>query len=202
MMVRIRRASSTRPAARPGITGRLRRRAALPPALAALVPADGRLLGAVPLTDDDSRWAVATAHYLTVVGPDGVELHRGWHEVEHGRWDADATTFTLTWTDDSRPLLLVVPAALSRGERSVGVDVAPFARALRQGVESALVHSVTGQLPSGQRVTVSVRRDVDGRLYTTSNLPARAAGDLERADADALADLHRRVRDGVGLPTN
>ena len=84
----------------------------------------------------------------------------------------------------------------------MAVDVAPFARALRQGVESALVHAVTGQLPGGRRVTVSVRRDADGRLYTTSNLPARAAGDLGRADADALADLNRRVRDGVGLPTN
>lgn len=198
-MAPIRKPSSLRPARRTGLAAR--RRATLPSALAALVPDDGALLGAVPLADDDSRWAVATVHHLTVVGPGGVELHRGWHEVEHGRWDAETASFTLTWTDTRQPLVLVVPEAVSRGERSVPVDIAPFARALRQGVESALVHSVTGQLPGGPRVTVSVRRDVDGRLYTTSNLPPRADGGLEAADRAALENLFRRARDGVGLPT-
>lgn len=200
-MIRLRK-TAARPRAPFGIGGRLRRRVVLPPALAAVVPDDGPLLGAVPLTDDASRWAVATVRYLTVVGPGGVELHRGWHEVEHGRWDAETASFTLTWTDERQsPLELVVPEAVSQGESDMPVDVVPFARALRQGVESALVHSVTGQLPSGRRVTVSVRRDVDGGLYTTSNLPSQAAEGLDLADREALEDLHRRARDGVGLPT-
>ncbi|PHP52173.1 hypothetical protein BW737_011570 [Actinomyces ruminis] len=180
----------------------MRRPVVLPSALAALVPDDGPLLGAVPLADDDSRWAVATVRFLTVVGPGGVELHRGWHEVEHGRWNAETATFILSWTDESQPPLeLVVTETVSRGERDMTVDVAPFARALRQGVESALVHAVTDVLPGGRRVTVSVRRDVDGRLYTTSNLPARVNSRLEAADRAALEALFRRVRDGVGLPT-
>ncbi|WP_147680362.1 hypothetical protein [Actinomyces ruminicola] len=195
------RKTAARSAGPSGIAGRLRRRAVLPAELAASVPADGRVLGAVPLADGDSRWAVATARFLTVLGPDGVEVRRGWHEVEHGRWDADSATFTLSWTDDSKPLLLKVPAQIDQGERSVPVDTAPFARALRQGVESALVHTVSGQLPSGRRVTVSVRRDADGRLYTTSNLTAGVAGGAAPGEQEALEELFRRARDGVGLPT-
>ncbi|MDU0348123.1 hypothetical protein [Actinomyces sp. MRS3W] len=182
---------------------RFRRSVAIPPTLAALVPSDGPLLGAVPLDADGSRWAAATARYLTVVGADGVELHRGWHEVERGRWDAEAATFTLTWTDAARaPLELVVPAAVVSGEGSQPVDVARFARALRQGVESALVHSATDTLPGGRRVTVSVRRDARWGLYTASSLPDDVAAGLDAADQAALADLNHRVRDGVGLPTN
>ncbi|WP_234415852.1 MULTISPECIES: hypothetical protein [unclassified Actinomyces] len=202
MMAPIRKASFARPAWRSGVVARLRRRAAIPPVLAAMVPDDGPLLGAVPLVEDDSRWAAATANYLTVVGHGGVELRRGWHEVERGRWDAQAATFTLTWTDATRrPLVLTVPEAVSRGEKAVAVDVAPFARALRQGVESALVHAVTGQLPAGRRVTVSVRRDSDGRLYTASDLSTDDAAALDEADGAALEELIRRARDGVGLPT-
>ncbi|WP_308807180.1 hypothetical protein [Actinomyces sp. 594] len=195
--------AAARPAAGHGIVGRLRRRrACLPPSLASLVPADGRVLGSVPLADDGSRWAVATPRFLTLLGPEGVQVHRGWHEVEHGRWDADSSTFTLSWCDDSPPLVLVVPAQIKQGEGTASVDVAPFARALRQRVESALVYSVTGKLPSGLQATVSVRRDSGGRLYTASNLPPSRAERLDDGDRAALEELLRRARDGVGLPTD
>ncbi|WP_128683365.1 hypothetical protein [Actinomyces qiguomingii] len=195
------RKASPQSAAPSGIVARLRRRATLPPELSALVSADGRVLGAVPLSDDASRWAVATTRFLTVVGRDGVEVRKGWHEVERGRWDSEVSTFTLNWTDDSGPLLLVVPAEISQGEVTVRVDVAPFARALRQGVESALVHSVTGTLPDGKQVTVSVRRDPEGELYLASDLPAHALAGLDARGRAVLAELRRRARDGVGLPT-
>ncbi|MDO4242597.1 MAG: hypothetical protein Q4C85_02345 [Actinomyces sp.] len=173
-----------------------RRPARLPAGLTAHLRPGAALLGAVPLAPDGRRWAAATARGLEVLGEDGSELSRPWHEVARGAWDAGALTFTITWIDAAPELLLRVTTVVEGGE----VDVAPFARALRERVESALVHSASDTLPSGLRVTVSARRDEDGGLYTVCT-PAPPDG-LDEADRAALVVLERRVRDGVGLPTS
>lgn len=168
----------------------------LPDALAAHLSPVDRGLGTVPLVPDGERWAVATTGHLLVVGPDAVELRRPWHEVARGSWDAETYTFSLSWTDSAPAQVLEVARRL--GGRAV--DVAPFARALRQRVESALVHAVSDTLPSGVRVTVSVRRDDAGALYTMTT-PA-SGRELDDADRAALRALERRVHDAVGLPTS
>lgn len=172
------------------------RAARLPEGQAAHLAAGDLVLGAVPLVPDGRCWAVATGRHLVVVGPDSVISRRPWREVTRGAWDAEDYTFTLRWTDGAPELVVEVLRRLD----GRAVDVAPFARALRQGVESALVHSATDTLPSGLRVTVSVRRDDDGELYTVTT-PA-PGDDLDEADRTALQNLERRVRDGVGLPTS
>lgn len=178
-----------------------------------------RSLGAVPLAEDDSSWAVATADHLVITSQepgeadaeseaeDAGQAEDGqgasatrypWHEVEHGSWDAQERTFTLRWTDAARPeLVLRVPAGVRRQGRYQECDVADFARALRQRVEAAIVHSATTVLPSGTPASASIRRDVQGRLYAIT----RPAHGQDEADAQALRQLEKWAADGVGLPT-
>lgn len=187
---------------------RRRPRPALPAAAAAHVPAGDRPLGVVPVSPDGATWALASARALVVVGAHGMVSRDPWDAVDRGAWDNGPRTFTLVWVEAARPdTVLTVPEELD----GVVVDVADFARALRQRVEAAIVHRVTGSLPDGGVATVSVRRHEDGRLYTSTVLgvsPGRAAAGgvdgavhLSGVDTAALAELERRARDGVGLPT-
>lgn len=174
-----------------------------------------RPLGCVPLAEDGSSWAVATAHQLVILSqapddqaPDDAARASSrsdprvrrypWDEVEHGSWDAERRAFTLRWTDASRPdLVLSVPAGMRSGEGYRECDVADFARALRQRVEAAIIHSATTTLPSGAPASASIRRDARGRLYCIT----RPAHCDDEADARALRALENRAADGVGLPT-
>ena len=79
------------------------------------------------------------------------------------------------------------------------VDERGFARALRQRVDSAIVHHVSRALPDGTRATASVRRGADGVLYSTTEPESSEAQSDELGRA--LRDLERSAREAVGLPT-
>lgn len=194
-----------------------------PPAEALASALEGEpVLAAVPVEPDGARWALATAAHLVITGrgAGGVGARTyGWDEIEHGRWDGTERLFTLRPAPiadraDTRAaaegpgqepaeIVLAVPTHLMVDGRRRDVDVAPFATTLRQRVEASLVHTTSETLPSGRRVTVSVRRRPDGSLYTaTSPALGRAEWEeLPKADRAALEALERRARDGVGLPT-
>ena len=158
------------------------------------------VLGAVPLNEDGSAWAAATADTLVVFSGSSRPTHHAWDEVEHGAWDADTRAFTLRWTDlDRDDLVLEVPAGIRDGGTYASTDVAPFAKALRQRVEAAIVHSAVVTLPSGMTATASVRRGRDGGLYSVTRPTTSQVADED--DGEALQALENRVREGVGLPT-
>ena len=157
-------------------------------------------LGAVPLDEDGSAWAATTADALVVFGGSSRPDHHAWDEVEQGTWDAEEHAFTLRWTQQDRDdLVLKVPAGVRDGDTYASTDVAPFAKALRQRVEAAIVHSAVAVLPSGATATASVRRGADGHLYSVTRPAMSQVSDKE--DAEALQALENRVREGVGLPT-
>ncbi|OMG26448.1 hypothetical protein BKH36_07435 [Actinomyces naeslundii] len=157
-------------------------------------------LGAVPLDEDGSAWAAATADALVVLSGRSRPEHYAWDEVERGTWDAEERAFTLRWTQQDRDdLVLKVPAGVRDGDTYASTDVAPFAKALRQRVEAAIVHSAVAALPSGATATASVRRGADGHLYSVTRPTMTQVSDKE--DAEALQALENRVREGVGLPT-
>ena len=157
-------------------------------------------LGAVPLDADGSAWAVATASTLVVFTGSSVPEIQPWDEVEQGTWDGQERVFTLRWTQQDRgDLVLKVPAGVRHGDAYASVDVAPFAKALRQRVEAAIIHSAVATLPSGAMATASVRRGGDGELYSVSR-PLISQVD-EAEDRRTLRELENRVREGVGLPT-
>ena len=63
-----------------------------------------------------------------------------WDEVEQGSWDGQERVFTLRWTQQDREdLTLKVPAGVRNGDAYASADVAPFAKALRQRVEAAII---------------------------------------------------------------
>lgn len=158
------------------------------------------VLGAVPLDEDGSAWAAATADTLVVFSGSSRPTHHAWDEVEHGTWDADRRAFTLRWTDwDRDDLVLKIPAGIRDGDTYASTDVAAFAKALRQRVEAAIVHSAVVTLPSGVTATASVRRGSDGDLYSVTRPMMSQAADKD--DGEALQALENRVREGVGLPT-
>ena len=157
-------------------------------------------LGAVPLDAEGSAWAVATASALVVFNERRRPETHPWDEVEHGTWDGQERVFTLRWTQQDREdLVLKVPAGVRHGSAYASVDVAPFARALRQRVEAAIIHSAVATLPSGTTATASVRRGSDGELYSVTR-PLISQVD-EAEDRRAIQELENRVREGVGLPT-
>lgn len=160
-------------------------------------------LGAVPLDAEGSAWAVATASALVVFNGRSRPESHPWDEVEQGTWDGQDRVFTLRWTQQDREdLALKVPAGVRRGDAGdayASADVAPFAKALRQRVEAAIIHSAVATLPSGATATASVRRGSDGELYSVTR-PLSSQID-EAEDRRALQELENRVREGVGLPT-
>lgn len=188
-----------------------RPRPSLPPAHRARLPRADRPLGAVPVSDDGDTWALASLPALVLVTADRVVSRDPWDAVDRAAWDNGPRTFTVHWVDAARATtILTVPAQI----RGTDVDVEDFARALRQRVESTIVHRVSGALPGGGTATVSVRRREDGSLGTATVLggggPDGGArqgrsrgtiGALSADDAAALAELEKQARDGVGLPT-
>ena len=155
---------------------------------------------AVPLDSQGSTLAVTTASSLVVFnGRSRPETHP-WDEVEQGSWDGQDRVFTLRWTQQDREdLALKVPAGVRNGDAYASADVAPFAKALRQRVEAAIIHSAVATLPSGATATASVRRGSDGELYSVTR-PLISQVD-EAEDRRTLRELENRVREGVGLPT-
>ena len=158
------------------------------------------VLGAVPLDAEGSAWAVATASALVVFTVSRRPEIHPWDEVEQGSWDGQERVFTLRWTQQDREdLTLKVPAGVRNGDAYASADVAPFAKALRQRVEAAIIHSAVATLPSGATATASVRRGSDGELYSVTR-PLISQVD-EAEDRRAIQELENRVREGVGLPT-
>ena len=157
-------------------------------------------LGAVPLNADGSAWAVATTGSLVVFNGCSRPKTHSWDEVEQGTWDGQERVFILRWSQQDREdLVLKVPAGVRNGDAYASADAAPFAKALRQRVEAAIVHSAVTTLPSGATATASVRRGSDGELYSVTRPLISQVDEVE--DCHALQELEDRVREGVGLPT-
>lgn len=153
----------------------------------------------MPVSPDGTRWALALTGSLALVEGERLQAW-DWHQVDRAKWEGKERAFTLRWLDpEQAELVLVVPEALELSGEQVDVDPNPFARVLRERVESVVVHRVSGELPGVGVVSVSVRRGRGGELLTA--VSGVRAESLSEADRKVLEELERRVRDGVGLPT-
>lgn len=177
------------------------------------LPRGTRVLGAVPASEQGSCWLVATPAALLAVGTTDaaaapLPARLTWDRLTRGSWDAQDRVLTLRLLGEGADRRVPVPPVLryevgadAHGtlEEVRDVDEAPFLRALRERVEATIVHHVSTTLPSGVRLTASVRRAPDSGLYTVLEPQAQAEG--VAAFPQEVTELLRRVNDGVGLPT-
>ncbi|TRW46882.1 hypothetical protein [Georgenia yuyongxinii] len=138
----------------------------------------------------DGGWAVVSTGALLIADASGIRGRHPWHTVQHGRWDGALHQFTVTWVDGAqRPLALTTATD----------EVESFATALRERVQSSVVHTETAQTTTGALVRAQIRRDEDGSLFSQLTAQGELVGDDdERRLIDAL---ERRARAAVGLPT-
>lgn len=137
----------------------------------------------------DGARVTATRSGLVVAGRDGAVLRRGWHEVDHGVWDDEATVLTVTWVDASDPTVLHFAGAAPRR----------FLVLVRERVQASVVHVDQIDLRSGGIARAAIRRTGDGALLSQVIVEARAG--LSADERRAVTTLEARARHDVGLPT-
>ena len=143
------------------------------------------MLVAAKLTD--GRWAGAARRSLYVAGPDGDVLRRPWSDVDRASLNPETSAITISWVDGSRAELALA-----------GPGADPFAQALRERVQSSVVHSEIVVLPGGSEARVALRRDEGGRLV--SQVIGSAGLDLADPAVAAQVDAaEARVRSAAGL---
>jgi hypothetical protein len=138
----------------------------------------------------DGSWAVVSTGALLVADASGIRAHHPWHAVQHGRWDGELRRFTVSWVDGAQPPLVLTTAA---------DDVETFTAAVRERVQSSVVHTETAETPHGTLLRAQIRRGEDGTLFSQLTAQGPLQGDEdERRVIDALES---RARAAVGLPT-
>lgn len=162
------------------------RRSVVPPGIRSrleLAKAD-QVLAAAEITDG---WAIASrlALYVTTAGG-GIE-RRAWADVDRASLDPETSTITVVWVDGG-----------SRDLRLLDDRRPAFARALRERVQSSVVHAETVALPGGAQVRVALRRGEDGALF--SQVTGTGRVNLADPAVAALVDAaESRVRGAAGL---
>jgi len=163
------------------------RRTVLPPDVRARLHLSrgDRVIASAEIT---GGWAVASRLALHATAVDGEVRRRPWADVDRARLDPDTDTITVVWVDGETLDLQLV-----------NNQQPTFARAVRERVQSSVVHSETVQLTGGGQVRVALRRDERGRLF--SQLIGTGQVDLANPAVAALVDAaEARVRGAAGLP--
>lgn len=163
------------------------RRTVLPPDVRSRLglPHGDRVIASAELVDG---WAIASRLALYVTSAGGEVQRRPWADVDRASLDPETVTITVVWVDGgTRDLQLL-------DDRQPA-----FARALRERVQSSVVHHETVRIPGGGQVRVALRRDEDGRLF--SQVIGEGRVDLADPAVAALVDAaEARVRGAAGLP--
>jgi hypothetical protein len=142
------------------------------------------VIAAAEITDG---WAVASRLALYVALSDDVR-RRPWADVDRASLDPETETITVGWVDGVRQDLHLLD------NRHPG-----FARALRERVQSSVVHAETVRLAGGAQVRVALRRDEDGGLF--SQVIGEGRVNLADPAVAAVVDAaEARVRGAAGLP--
>jgi bifunctional DNA-binding transcriptional regulator/antitoxin component of YhaV-PrlF toxin-antitoxin module len=133
-------------------------------------------------------WAVASVRGLSVAR-DGEDVRRRpWSDVDRAALDPETATLTVEWVEGAPDRL-----------RLTDDRPAAFPAALRERVQSSVVHSETVTTPDGLRIRVALRRGEDGALLTQVLGDERV--DLADPAVAALVDAaEARVREAAGLP--
>ena len=123
---------------------------------------------------------------LVVVGEEGIRLVLPWTAIENASWDGETRTFTVNLVDGQAVAI-----------QTENDDVWLMTVALREHVNSSIVHVEYLETAAGGEVRVLVRKDSTGQL--SSQVHAR--GPIAPSEEGAIDALERRARAAVGLAT-
>lgn len=135
---------------------------------------------------ESGQYLVAGVHALFVINDAGVVDAGMWYEVQYARWDAQTRQIVVVWVDPERPLLVLVTAE---------ENPASFMKILTGHVNNAIVISRQATGKGGAVVTATVRRRIDGKLFSS----VIVQGNLLDEDRDLAGQLEADVRSEVGL---
>ncbi|RYV52588.1 hypothetical protein [Pengzhenrongella frigida] len=144
-----------------------------------------RVIAAAEIT---GGWVVASRLAL-YVAPAGLPVQRRpWADVDRASLDPETETITVGWIDGTSQDLHLLD-----NRRPA------FPRALRERVQSSVVHAETVVVPGGTQVRVALRRDEDGELF--SQVIGQGRVNLADPAVAAVVDAaEARVRGAAGLP--
>lgn len=148
----------------------------------------------LPMADSDSvfTWTeeravlVAGTHALFLIDETGLREGGMWYQVQYARWDANTRKLVVVWVDPDRPLLTLTTTA---------DNPARFMKILTSRVDKAIVVSRQVTVPSGARLTATIRRRIDGELFSSVTVQ----GELASRETEILRGLEAEVRREVGL---
>lgn len=157
----------------------------LPSAVANALP-EGERGGPHTMLEDGRHVVVGNRVLAVVDGAGAVEAVGFWHEVQYASWKADTQTLTVVWTDPKREPLV----AATRSE-----NPKRFMEALTLRVDNTIVATRSFTTSGGTNVAATVRRRVDGHLFSAVVVSGPVSEDDERK---ALA-LEQELRSELNM---
>lgn len=156
----------------------------LPEEVVASIPKDQR--GGPHEEFVDGRHVIVGRDILMVADSGGVVDSGFWHEVQYCSWDAQTRQFTLVWSQPDRPKV---------EGRTVSDDPEKLMRKITLCVDSTIVATRRFVTSTGVSVAATVRRRVDGELFSA----VFAGGVISEADREKAFDLEQTLREELGV---
>lgn len=140
-----------------------------------------------PFVLTESGEALVAGRYALIVGDrSGITDSGLWHEIQYASWEAQTRTLTVVWVDPERSI-----------HRFVTVDDNPqqFMRIVTSRVNDTIVTTRQAPSASGATVTASIRRRIDGELFSTVIIQGKQGPDT----TECAQRLEGAIRKEVGL---
>lgn len=135
---------------------------------------------------DGDRVVLAGRHALMLVGADGIQDSGLWYEVQFARWAVDTKRLTVVWIQPEREPMVVT----TESDNPKRLMQAVSAR-----VSKTIVATRSFFTATGVRVSASVRRRVDGELFST----LIADGPMTEDDRIKADEIERTLREDLGV---
>lgn len=137
-------------------------------------------------TVDGDRVMLAGRHALVLIGREGIEDSGLWHEVQYARWTADDRRLTIVWVQPGRDPVVVTTET---------DDPKALMETITARVQKTIVATRSFYTSDGVKVSASVRRRVDGELFST----LLANGELTADDRIKADEIEQTLRDELGV---
>lgn len=158
--------------------------APMPGAVRDLIPEDER--GGPSIILEDGRRLIIGRRILMITDDVSILDSGFWHEIQYASWDAGTRLLKLVWSQPDRPSLAV---------KTVSDNPKDFMEALTLRVDNTIVATRSFTTSGGVPVAASVRRRVDGELFSV----IVAGGEISDQDEQHAADLEQKLRDELGM---